>query len=921
MKETIILAPGASGSELLRTLAKFGRNTMGYRVFSRVELAKYALMKSGISITEEFLTAKEEASVIYSFLNEIDYFKAASFTDAESLASAMTTMRLLIPEDEASELDGRLVSGEFPEKNAAILEVYERYIAKCNEEGRIDSVGIVRRAIDEADAITEADFFTLSEYPLTPLDDTLIAAISGDTFREISLVELCGRGEHDNEKAGLADASCTEGSGKGKAPSADITFTNGYGRINEVKDIINGIYRDGIPLDKCVIAASNPSAYAQVLYDLACSYGIPVTYGSGVPILDSNPARLLKLIYEWKTRGYYGIDGLKRILSSDAFDRRKFAGTLGIDGKLKRRDMEELAIMAGSIRLSFDDMENRNRLRALKLTLDKEAAAARADRSPDTNATATQAADGTDSPAAGTAATDKAVKRTEYRLKVYSWTEKLADELASGFARFLSKYALIRAGAAGRVAGSSGRIDQSAIDVIIEMMDAYSRYAPDGDINEIIPQILGKTVCSENSREGCLHITSIAGAMACMRENLYVCGLSASEFPGSPSENYLLLDSDMMLLTDAEHAPTSENRIRRNVQALDDLLDLAAALGVKTHLSYAGYSLSELKEQNPSSVLYSIFERTGQRPDMNAFRAAVRQAAYFDSGIAADRLVGDAYSRGASIECKGWYEPMGDAGSAFDRAWSPSALSNYLQCPRRFYLLNILGIPEEESDDPFQVLSPAMTGTLAHTMMESLAEENLSRTDFLKASARAFDEALSKRPPIHFSDAEALKRNFLKMMETSFDMEPGNQVVSAEEEYNFTHPSGIRIHGYPDRVERGADGSFLIADFKTKGKIEHVQDDFSTCMQVVVYAWLCEQAGIDISSCEYRYLRKGRTVTCRYDDGMKEQLDAFLTGLKEAIDTNSFPRIENVDNCKYCRMADICNWPEEQAGEEAATDE
>jgi hypothetical protein len=64
MTETIILAPGAGSSELLRTLAKFGKNTLGLRVLSRVELAKYALMKIGISITEEFLTSKEEPCIL-----------------------------------------------------------------------------------------------------------------------------------------------------------------------------------------------------------------------------------------------------------------------------------------------------------------------------------------------------------------------------------------------------------------------------------------------------------------------------------------------------------------------------------------------------------------------------------------------------------------------------------------------------------------------------------------------------------------------------------------------------------------------------------------------------------------------------------------------------------------------------------------
>ena len=876
MIETIILAPGAGSSELLRTLAKFGKNTLGLRVLSRVELAKYALMKNGISITEEFLTAKEEPSVIYSFLNEIDYFSAASFADAESLSSALSTMRSLIPTDEKNELEVRLASGEFPEKNAAILEVYERFLDKCGENDRIDSISLVRKAVEEAEAVTDADYLTLSEYPLMPLDKALIEAVSGGDHKEISLVDFFER-EKNN--------------------ASDLSFTEGYGRINEAEDIIDCIFRNEIPLDKCVIAAADTSAYAQVFYDLACSYDIPVTYGCGVPILNSNPARLLKLIYEWKTKGYYGIDALRRIINSDAFDRKEFAKALGMDDVLSRKDADELAQMAGSIRLSFDAAENRKRLDDLKAALDKEAA---------------------DAVAGGIT---KNIKRAEYRLKIYDWTSKLAGMLSYGCTDFLSKYVLIRTDASGRVANSAGRIDQSAVNVITEALDAYIRYAPDGDIDEIIPEVLNKTVCSENSREGCLHITSIAGAMACMRENLYVCGLSSSEFPGSPTENYLLLDSDLTLLADEEIAPTSENRIRRNVRSLYDLLDLASALDVKTHLSYSGYSLSELKEQNPSSVLFSIYERIDSDADVETFKNALRLAPYFGSAISADRLIGDEYSKGAEFKYEGCPADKKDAAPALNRAWSPSALSNYLQCPRHFYLENVLGIKVNEDDDPFEVFSAAVTGTLAHTMMEKLAAEDYSKDDFLEASSRAFDEELKMRPPVHPSDADALKKDFLKMMESSFDKDPRNTVLSAEEEYTFNHPSGIRIHGYPDRVEQDADGKYLIADFKTKRKIEHEQDDFSTCMQVVVYAWLCEQAGIDISECEYRYLRKGKTVTCRYDDDMRGQLGTFLSALKDSIENNDFPRNENDISCKYCKLADICKWPEDESGKEDGSDE
>lgn len=102
MKETMILAPGASGAELLRSLAKFGRNTLGFRVIGAAELARIALMKSGISAAEGFLPRKAEPAVIDCFLRDIPYFASASYADSESLAASLYSLRFLIPEDEAT---------------------------------------------------------------------------------------------------------------------------------------------------------------------------------------------------------------------------------------------------------------------------------------------------------------------------------------------------------------------------------------------------------------------------------------------------------------------------------------------------------------------------------------------------------------------------------------------------------------------------------------------------------------------------------------------------------------------------------------------------------------------------------------------------------------------------------------------------
>ena len=875
MQECIVFAPGANNSELLRTMARYGVNTIGLRIMSSIELAKYLLMKSGVSVTEEFITSREEPSVFYSFLNDVGYFSAASFADAENLAKALNSARSLISVDEDENLKATLERGEFSDKNKAIIDVYEKYTEKCRQDGRIDGIGLVRQAVGSGHAIVDADFIVLREFSLTPLDKALLVVASGGIYREITLPELLKKDTKELSR---------------------VTFTEGYGQINEVKDIIADIYSKGLPLDKCVVASTSPSAYAQIFYDLSCQYGIPVTYGCGVPISNSCPARLLKLIYEWKTSGYYGIDSLRRIILSDAFDRKELAKKLHINDGMSRKDIDEIVNMAGSLRLSDVHTVNRNRLEKLDLKINNELEYAEAK----TN--------------------QKAIDDARRKKQVFHWIEVLASELEKGCSVFTKKFARIRAEHDGST-GIDGRIDQSALRVITESLDAYERYAHNGDIDEIIPEILNKTVCSENSREGYLHLTTITGALSAMREHLYICGLSSAEFPGSPTENYLLLDSDLLLLADTDTAPTSTNRVRRNIKSLDDLLDTAVTLDTEIHLSYSGYSLSELKDQNPSSALFAIYERMHPDTSTDDFRNELRDASYFSSDISSDRIIAQKYSEGEEFKYEMLCSDKKTSEWCLDKAWSPSSLSIFFQCPRRFYLSKVLGIPENEPDDPFEVIGANGIGSLAHKMMEYLAEKPCSRDEFLQKAGESFDAILMERPPMHKAAARDLKREFLQMMGFAFDKDPHNAVLSAETKYTHAHSSGIKIHGYLDRVEETPDGRYIVVDFKTGRNVQHIEDDFDTCMQVIVYAWLCEQEGIDISECEYRYLRKGRTVKCKYDNDMKDRLDDLLGYFKQSIESNEFPRNANDISCKFCKMKDICKWPSETTGEEATKHE
>ena len=192
MKERIILVPAASETELLRSLAKAGVNSMGWHVMNGPQLAKTALMRSGIAVEETFLTGQEEPALIVSFLREIPYFEAASFADAEALSSALWILRSLITEDEENVIRNKLAGGEFPEKNAALLSVYDKYTSLLRSSNKIDTVGLLRKALVAA-APFDADFLMVKEFPLTPLETSLLFLFRKEITQRFLLRNCLGR--------------------------------------------------------------------------------------------------------------------------------------------------------------------------------------------------------------------------------------------------------------------------------------------------------------------------------------------------------------------------------------------------------------------------------------------------------------------------------------------------------------------------------------------------------------------------------------------------------------------------------------------------------------------------------------------------------------------------------------------------------
>ena len=95
------------------------------------------------------------------------------------------------------------------------------------------------------------------------------------------------------------------------------------------------------------------------------------------------------------------------------------------------------------------------------------------------------------------------------------------------------------------------------------------------------------------------------------------------------------------------------------------------------------------------------------------------------------------------------------------------------------------------------------------------------------------------------------------------------------------------------------------------------ENDIETCLQVVIYAYLMEHresVKLNVSGGQYRYLRQGKNVDCKYDDAIKDELNKKLTEFKSHLDTGDFP-ISNYaikrdkddpDPCRYCKYGLVC---------------
>lgn len=237
---------------------------------------------------------------------------------------------------------------------------------------------------------------------------------------------------------------------------------------------------------------------------------------------------------------------------------------------------------------------------------------------------------------------------------------------------------------------------------------------------------------------------------------------------------------------------------------------------------------------------------------------------------------------------------------------TPTALNNYLECPYKYFYVNLVRVPEAPSK--FSQFGNAAHAALRFAVESSVKEQPVTKAQFL---AR-FKLALSREPMTEREEAEMLKKGeqslgvyfdkfaktFPKNVKCEFGVE-GIELIK-----------GVMIKGRIDRIDINQDGTVHVVDYKTgkpksrnqiAGKTKN--SDGNYYRQLVFYKLLLEKAKLyTVKDAEIDFVEGPRKEVFAPSDKEVENLEAEIVRVSKEILSGEFKGCENKD-CEYCALA------------------
>lgn len=863
IKQTIILTNNINESEKLKSLSLLGEKTFNTRYMSTLDLANHLLELSGITHNLLFISNDDLSAIIYKDVKNIKYFEKLSFDDVLHLVNSINELRRHIVKNESESIHDLLPMDVFKEKNEAIIKAYDAMMVAINSRGAIDEVGIIRFALENIKAFPDINFVIYENSSVLDysLDMALLDKAHGSVVKPTKICDP-------------------------NTPLHIDSYLKAFGQTNEIESVISYIYKNKIPFDQCVIASAETNDYSNVLRNYADVLKFPLTIGTGTILIETNPGKLFSMINDWIDSHYHS-DYLKVMINDLSFNVDKLKEHLMIPDSFddinkqleypEQISFDSIVKTVGDLRMSFDASFNNKKLENYKNLLNEY--------------------------------NDKQYNKenTDRRLAEIPYVERFVETLNEGMINFIKEYSKITD-------------EPKDLNAILKIAKALVFEGFGIPYNELKKTIFNQKVGRQSSEVGKLYFTSISNASSALRPYLFIVGLSSNNFPGSSKEDSFLLDRDFEAFGVSNY---SNKDIESNKNSFFNLIKEAKKHDVHIHLSYAYYNSQTLKEQNASSVVFETYKlENGDKKTIKDLEdefgksSKYRVVEYFDNHLLPVDQIGNAINENKKIKFEKLEMDPTEQQVELDfmlnkaKGFSASAVTQYAKCPYLFYLAQVLRIPQPEEIDIYQIIPPNDLGTMAHYLLENLDKTVIKNPEeFGKVASKAFDDYLIMHQADNMTLANKAKDEFVDMMKTAYVMEGNDKTLFREEDITCVHPSGIRIHGFPDKVVENPDGTVTIIDYKTGRAISHDASDIPSMIQCTIYSFIVEERKKrHVSGFEYWYLRHntrifsgddGKTMTDHYNN-----LNTVLNNLFNSLKSGTFtPNHSNCDNCYY---KDVC---------------
>jgi len=606
--KNLIMPSYLDGNALKKSLSREGFFALNLNITTLFDLARdYCddyISKNKLKILDNSLGQIFLLQILKKLSRKklLNYFQPPTFSPGISRSIYLTIKELRIAEFSSRNFPQSAITSS--KKSEDLLKIMQEYEKILKEQNYVDEADIYLQAINyKKKSQSKKELFIIpSNIELNYLEEVFFRKIilpgtkviylptPGNLKKPTSFYFSKSYKEEENYPENSLDYLYDIDKIPSNLPGKyNIELIQSHGEFNEVKTIIRKIKSQNIPLDEVSIFYTVQEPYSQYLYQLSRQYSLNITFGNGISIKNTSPAKLFFALIDW-IRDDYSIAKLYFLLTGGNFEFKN---------QQSNPDIPTPQQVATLLRNSPIGRKRNRYIKGIDLVikqLEREIEQVSEDRQ----------------------------ERYRKKIKDLFWTKEFITQIfhelpqenfgytispkhiARGLINIVTNYSKI---------DEDTNLDEEAIKKIKERLTILieSDYPlADMPLNEALTLIADlikneRVNCSE-PRGGCLHTASYKKGIWLNRPYNFIAGMDSAKFPDSAHDGSILLDAEKK---NTDRINPNKEKGKENQYKI---LQLLASLKGKIILSYSRFDTQDNRELAPSSLMLQLYRlKTGDK--------------------------------------------------------------------------------------------------------------------------------------------------------------------------------------------------------------------------------------------------------------------------------------------------------------------